>query len=76
MKARIEDCKIIDLPIIEDRTGNISPIIGTDEVPFEIRRVLYLYDISGGKYRGAHAHKICHQFLVAGSGSFDVKVDD
>jgi hypothetical protein len=76
MKARVEDCKIIDLPIIEDRAGNISPITGNDEIPFEIRRVFYLYDIPGGKDRGAHAHKSCHQFLIAGSGAFEVLVDD
>ena len=47
-----------------------------DTVPFDIRRVFYIYDIPGGEARGAHAHKACHQFLVAASGSFEVVLDD
>ena len=46
------------------------------EIPFDIKRIFYLYDIPGGKDRGAHAHIECHQFLIAGSGSFDVLLDD
>ena len=61
---------------IENRAGNISPIQGSVDIPFEIKRVFYLYDIPGGEDRGAHAHKKCHQFLIAGSGSFNVLVDD
>jgi hypothetical protein len=64
------------LPKIENRAGNISPIQSGFDIPFKIERVFYLYDIPGGKDRGAHAHKECHQFLIAGSGSFDVLVDD
>jgi|TARA_B110000305_G_C19462423_1_gene655490 hypothetical protein len=76
MKAKIEDCKIINLPVIEYDEGNISPINGESDIPFAIRRVFYLYDIPGGQDRGAHAHRSCHQFLIAGSGAFDVMVDD
>ena len=72
----IYDCTIIQLPKIENRAGNISPIQGSVNIPFEIKRVFYLYDIPGGEDRGAHAHKKCHQFLIAGSGSFNVLVDD
>ena len=72
----IYDCTIIQLPKIENRAGNISPIQGSVDIPFEIKRVFYLYDIPGGEDRGAHAHKKCHQFLIAGSGSFNVLVDD
>ena len=72
----IYDCTIIQLPKIENRAGNISPIQGSLDIPFEIKRVFYLYDIPGGEDRGAHAHKKCHQFLIAGSGSFNVLVDD
>ena len=72
----INDCTIIELPKIENRAGNISPIQSGFDIPFKIERVFYLYDIPGGKDRGAHAHKECHQFLIAGSGSFDVLVDD
>ena len=60
---------------IENRAENISPIHGMLDIPFNIR-IFYLYDIPGGKDRGAHAHKKCHQFLIAGSGSFDVFLDD
>ena len=76
MKVKIEECNIVNLPVIEDSAGNISPINGENEIPFAIRRVFYLYDIPAGKDRGAHAHRACHQFLIAGSGSFEILVDD
>ena len=47
-----------------------------EDLPFEIRRVFYLYDIPGGESRGAHAHKVCHQLIVAAAGAFDVFLDD
>jgi hypothetical protein len=72
----INNCKLIDLPKIKMRAGNISPIHGSIDIPFDIKRVFYIYDIPGGKDRGAHAHKKCHQFLIAGSGSFDVIISD
>ena len=75
-KVSINDCRIIKLPKIENRAGNISPIHGDIDIPFVIKRVFYLYDIPGGRKRGAHSHKHCHQFLIAGSGSFNVLVDD
>ena len=75
-KVNINDCTIIELPKIENRAGNISPIHEKIDIPFEIKRVFYLYDIPGGQDRGAHAHKECHQFLIAGSGSFNVLIDD
>ena len=75
-KISIKNCKLIELPKIDMRAGNISPIHGKIDIPFDIRRVFYLYDIPGGEDRGAHAHKQCHQFLIAGSGSFNVLVDD
>lgn len=70
------DCSIISLPSIKNRAGNITPLQNGVEVPFDIRRVFYLYDVPGGESRGAHAHKECHQFLVAASGSFEVLLDD
>ncbi len=72
----IYDCSVIELPKINNRAGNITPIHGSENIPFDIERVFYLYDIPGGKDRGAHAHRECHQFLVAASGSFDVQLDD
>lgn len=75
-RVSIKDCTIIELPRIENRAGNISPIHGKIDIPFDIKRVFYLYDIPGGKDRGAHSHKKCHQFIIAASGSFNVLVDD
>ncbi len=70
------DCSIVVLPRIKNRSGNITPIHGSVEVPFDVKRVFYLYDIPGGESRGAHAHKECHQFLIAASGSFEILLDD
>lgn len=72
----IQDLKVIELPVIHFRAGNISPIENLKEIPFETKRVFYLYDIPGGESRGAHAHKECWQFLIAASGSFEVLADD
>jgi hypothetical protein len=72
----IERCRIIDLPKIEDRRGNLTFIEGSAHVPFTIARVYYVYDVPGGSERGGHAHKTLQQFIVAMSGSFDVLLDD
>ena len=72
----VYDCSVIELPKIENPAGNITPVNNSMEIPFDINRVFYIYDIPGGKDRGAHAHKACHQFLVAASGSFEVELDD
>jgi len=72
----VYDCSIIKLIQIKNRAGNITPITSNIELPFHIKRVFYLYDIPGGESRGAHAHKECHQFLIAASGSFEVLLDD
>jgi uncharacterized RmlC-like cupin family protein len=64
------------MPRISDPRGNISAVNNSKEIPFDIKRVFYLYDIPGGESRGAHAHKECHQFLVAASGAFEVLMDD
>ena len=76
MKILVSDCSVIELPKIENRSGNLTSIQNSIEIPFDIKRIFYLYDIPGGKDRGAHAHLECHQFLIAGSGSFDVLLDD
>lgn len=73
---QIRDCNIIVLPKIGNRNGHITAINNNIEIPFAVRRIFYLYDIQGGDSRGAHAHKECHQFLVAASGSFEVLLDD
>jgi len=72
----VYDCSVIELPRIENEAGNITPIQGIENLPFEVTRVFYLYDIPGGEARSAHAHKECHQFLIAASGSFEVTLDD
>lgn len=76
MSATVYDCSVIELPRIENRAGNITPIQSMLNVPFNIKRVFYTYDIPGGEARGAHAHKECHQFLIAASGAFEVLLDD
>jgi hypothetical protein len=70
------DCSIIHLPQIRNRAGNITPVHNDLELPFKINRIFYLYDVPGGESRGAHAHRECHQFLIAASGSFEVLLDD
>lgn len=69
-------CHIVDLPKISDPRGNLTFIEGQRHVPFEIKRVYYLYDVPGGSDRGAHAHKTLSQLFIAMSGSFDVVLDD
>lgn len=75
-KPTVYDCPVIELPKIENRSGNITPNHGNLNVLFEIRRVFYSNDIQGGESRGAHAYKECHQFLVVASGSYEVMLDD
>lgn len=71
----IHDIQLIDIPKITDRRGNLSVIEG-DIIPFEIKRVYYLFDVPSGSKRGGHAHKDLRQFLIALSGSFDVILKD
>ena len=73
--TRVNDLKIIDIPKVEDRRGNLS-VVEKDVVPFKIERVYYLSDVPSGSYRGGHAHKELSQLLIALSGSFDVVVKD
>ncbi len=69
-------CGIIELPKIHDVRGNLTFVESSRHVPFEIKRVYYLYDVPGGASRAAHGHKALHQLMIAMSGSFDVTVDD
>lgn len=73
---KISDCEIVELPKIQDPRGNLTFIEGNSHVPFDIRRVYYLYDVPGGSERGGHAHKGLSQLIIAMSGSFDVVLDD
>ena len=70
------DCSLYELNKMHDAEGNLTFIYQNIHVPFEINRVFYSYDIPGGEERGGHAHKECHQFIIAASGSFEVVLDD
>lgn len=72
----IFDCPLIELPIIKNRAGNITPVHSYENIPFCIKRIFYIYDIPSGAKRGMHAHKHCHEVLIATSGSFEVELDD
>jgi hypothetical protein len=74
--STIFDCHIIHLPRIFNRAGNITPVENNTTIPFDVKRVFYLYDIPGGESRAAHGHKELDQFIVAASGSFDITIDD
>ena len=69
-------CGLIDLPKVSDPRGSLTFVEGCKHVPFDIKRVYYLYDVPGGSERGGHAHKALHQLIIAMSGSFDVVLDD
>jgi hypothetical protein len=72
----LADCRIIDLPKINDPRGNLTFIEAGRHIPFDIKRVYYLYDVPGGAERGGHAHRALHQLIIAMSGSFDVILKD
>jgi hypothetical protein len=75
-RSTIFDCNIIQLRRINNRAGNITPVENSVDIPFDVKRVYYLYDIPGGESRAAHGHKHLEQFIVAASGSFDITIDD
>ncbi len=72
----LNNCKTIELPKISDPRGNLTFVESGRHVPFEIKRVYYLYDVPGGATRAGHSHKSLEQLMIAMSGSFDVEVDD
>ena len=72
----IEQCHIIELPKIADPRGNLTFIEGGRHLPFDIKRVYYLYDVPGGARRAGHGHRALRQLMIAMSGSFDVLLDD
>ena len=76
MESRIYDCVILPLNKIHNRAGNITIVEGQKSLPFNIKRIYYLYDIPGGESRGGHAHKALYQLIVAASGSFNILLDD
>lgn len=72
----IIDARLIDLPEFVDDRGYLSYIESSNHIPFEIKRIYYLHSIPNGQTRGAHAHKKLQQFILAVSGSFEIKIDD
>ncbi len=75
-RTTLERCSIIQLPRIGDSRGDLTVIEGSSHVPFDIKRIYYLYGVPPGQVRGAHAHKNLRQVIIAISGSFDVVLDD
>ena len=76
IKSSVFNCSVLELDKHHHKTGNISVVENGKEVPFDINRIYYLYDIPGGEDRGAHAHKDLKQLIIAASGSFDIILDD
>ena len=72
----LKDCRIIELPRVPDERGNLTFIESGRHIPFEFKRVFYLYDVPGGASRAGHALRNCHQLIIASSGSFEVIADD
>jgi hypothetical protein len=72
----LEQVRIITLPKIADPRGNLTFVEGNNHIPFDIKRVFYLYDVPGGESRGGHANTRSQQVIIAASGSFDVIIDD
>lgn len=75
-KTNIYDCSMLEIDKHHNDKGNISVVENGKTIPFDVKRVYYLYDVPGGESRGGHAHKELQQFIVAASGSFDVTIDD
>lgn len=73
--TKISDVKIIEIPKVHDERGNLA-VVEKDVIPFNIKRVYYLYDVPSDAFRGGHAHKKLYQFLIPLSGSFDVHLED
>lgn len=72
----VYDCSVIDVSKIHNESGNITVVENGENIPFDVKRIYYLYDIPGGEVRGGHAHYELEQFIIAASGSFDVVLDD
>ncbi len=73
---KLADCELMEFPTFTDGRGNLTVIEGDDRLPFDIRRIYYLYEVPDGIVRGAHAHKELRQLMIAMSGSLDIILDD
>lgn len=76
IKSSIYNCSILQLPKIHNRAGNITTLENNIHLPFDVKRVYYLYDVPAGEERGGHAHRELQQIIVAASGAFDVLLND
>jgi hypothetical protein len=76
MVYNIEDCGLVELPIVHNENGNITVLENNINIPFDIKRIYYLYDVPMGAERGGHAHYDLQQYVVAASGSFSFILDD
>ena len=70
------DCSLIDMSKVHTNVGNITVLENGDNIPFDVKRIYYLYDVPGGDSRGGHAHYDLEQYIIAASGAFDVVLDD
>lgn len=76
ISSSVNNCKTIKLAKIAHQNGNLTVVENGNDIPFDVKRIYYLYDVPGGSSRGGHAHKNLYQLLVAISGSFNVNIDD
>lgn len=75
-QSRLKDCELINLDKHHHANGNLTAVNNGIDLPFNIQRTFYIYDVPGGAERGGHSHYTCHEFIIAISGSFDVTIDD
>ena len=75
-KFSVYDCSVIEIDKHHNKKGNISVVENGQTIPFDVKRIYYLYDVPGGESRGGHAHKELRQLIIAANGSFDVTLDD
>ncbi|HIW09955.1 MAG TPA: FdtA/QdtA family cupin domain-containing protein [Candidatus Rikenella faecigallinarum] len=75
-RSTVYDCSMIELDRHHHEKGNITVVENSRTIPFDVRRVYYLYDVPGGESRGGHAHRALRQLIVSAGGSFDVTLDD
>ena len=76
IKNTVYDCSVIDMDKHHHVKGNITVVENSKTIPFDVKRIYYLYDVPGGEARGGHAHKALYQLIIAASGSFNVTLDD
>ena len=76
MKNSVYECCVVHLPKIHNEAGSITALENQKNIPFDVKRVYYLYDVPGGAERGGHGHRKLQQFIIALSGSFDVLIND